>query len=180
VQALIPYNAMQTMIMQLALMQNPLISMAEGKSKDNNAKSEVKDNKSNNTAHGLVDSVKQQSPSSMPTMEDLQKNSGKQPDKNEKIEDCRSNLPSKKEDTLGIGNVVGIEGMDEKDLKRLKRKQSNRESARRSRMRKQAECEGLLAENVDLKAEILQLKKQHEESKRVIASLQDQLQSLTK
>ncbi|KAL4306304.1 G-box-binding factor [Arachis hypogaea] len=32
---------------------------------------------------------------------------------------------------------------DERDLKRQKRKQSNRESARRSRLRKQAECEDL-------------------------------------
>lgn len=32
---------------------------------------------------------------------------------------------------------------DEREAKRLRRKQSNRESARRSRMKKQAECEGL-------------------------------------
>ncbi|KAK9129939.1 hypothetical protein Sjap_010426 [Stephania japonica] len=37
--------------------------------------------------------------------------------------------------------VVGHE--DERELKRLKRKQSNRESARRSRLRKQEECEQL-------------------------------------
>ncbi|KAF2295084.1 hypothetical protein GH714_031415 [Hevea brasiliensis] len=35
--------------------------------------------------------------------------------------------------------------MDERELKRQKRKQSNRESARRSRLRKQAECEELQA-----------------------------------
>ncbi|MFS7973337.1 putative transcription factor bZIP family [Helianthus anomalus] len=34
-------------------------------------------------------------------------------------------------------------GQDERELKRQKRKQSNRESARRSRLRKQAECEEL-------------------------------------
>ncbi|CAH9094723.1 unnamed protein product [Cuscuta epithymum] len=46
--------------------------------------------------------------------------------------------------------VMGHEGMitghwmpDERELKRQKRKQSNRESARRSRLRKQAECEEL-------------------------------------
>ncbi|KAL7231965.1 hypothetical protein ACSBR2_010062 [Camellia fascicularis] len=48
--------------------------------------------------------------------------------------------------------MVGREGMitdqwiqDERELKRQKRKQSNRESARRSRLRKQAECEELQA-----------------------------------
>ena len=34
-------------------------------------------------------------------------------------------------------------GQDERELKRQRRKQSNRESARRSRLRKQAECEEL-------------------------------------
>ncbi|GER42583.1 G-box binding factor type leucine zipper factor [Striga asiatica] len=38
---------------------------------------------------------------------------------------------------------VAPSGMDERELKRQKRKQSNRESARRSRLRKQAECEEL-------------------------------------
>ncbi len=33
--------------------------------------------------------------------------------------------------------------LDEREAKRLRRKQSNRESARRSRLRKQAECEAL-------------------------------------
>ena len=49
---------------------------------------------------------------------------------------------------------------DERELKRQRRKQSNRESARRSRLRKQAECEalgsrvgGLVEENASLKAE---------------------------
>ena len=32
---------------------------------------------------------------------------------------------------------------DDREAKRLRRKQSNRESARRSRMKKQAECENL-------------------------------------
>ncbi|KAA8531831.1 hypothetical protein F0562_006452 [Nyssa sinensis] len=48
--------------------------------------------------------------------------------------------------------MVGREGImpdpwiqDERELKRQKRKQSNRESARRSRLRKQAECEELQA-----------------------------------
>lgn len=60
---------------------------------------------------------------------------------------------------------------DEKDVKRLRRKQSNRESARRSRLRKQAEndtlqqrlhdCEtqrnSLIAENAALKQRMEQL-----------------------
>ena len=53
---------------------------------------------------------------------------------------------------------------DERELKRQRRKQSNRESARRSRLRKQAECEalgarvgGLVEENASLKAEVTRL-----------------------
>lgn len=53
---------------------------------------------------------------------------------------------------------------DERELKRLRRKQSNRESARRSRLRKQAECEQLAqrvkelaTENARLKEEKMQL-----------------------
>lgn len=55
--------------------------------------------------------------------------------------------------------------MDERELKRQRRKQSNRESARRSRLRKQAECEelggrvdALSTENVTLRAELDRLK----------------------
>ena len=50
---------------------------------------------------------------------------------------------------------------DERELKRQRRKQSNRESARRSRLRKQAECEelgsrvgGLTEENEKLRADL--------------------------
>jgi hypothetical protein len=39
---------------------------------------------------------------------------------------------------------------DERELKRMRRKQSNRESARRSRLRKQAECEALGRQVKDL------------------------------
>lgn len=52
-------------------------------------------------------------------------------------------------------------GQDDKETKRQKRKQSNRESARRSRLRKQAECgelstrvDMLVAENTSLKTEL--------------------------
>ncbi|KAG2314876.1 hypothetical protein Bca4012_065687 [Brassica carinata] len=59
---------------------------------------------------------------------------------------------------------------DERELKRQRRKQSNRESARRSRLRKQAECDELAqradvlnGENASLRAEINKLKGQYEE-----------------
>ncbi|KAH6797103.1 G-box binding factor 1 [Perilla frutescens var. hirtella] len=53
--------------------------------------------------------------------------------------------------SVGVSQTVAPSGMmndqwiqqDERELKRQKRKQSNRESARRSRLRKQAECEEL-------------------------------------
>ncbi len=47
---------------------------------------------------------------------------------------------------------------DERELKRQRRKQSNRESARRSRLRKQAECEGLAQKVVELETENAKLK----------------------
>ncbi len=62
-------------------------------------------------------------------------------------------------------NVVA---QDERELKRQRRKQSNRESARRSRLRKQAECEGLGQKVLDLEAENIKLKE-------TIAVLQAQL-----
>ena len=62
-------------------------------------------------------------------------------------------------------NNNGEVWMDERELKRQRRKQSNRESARRSRLRKQAECEelggrvdALSTENVTLRAELNRLK----------------------
>ena len=63
------------------------------------------------------------------------------------------------------GKPNGEVWMDERELKRQRRKQSNRESARRSRLRKQAECEelggrvdALSTENVTLRAELERLK----------------------
>lgn len=64
-----------------------------------------------------------------------------------------------------ISLVVPCDGVptelwDERELKRQRRKQSNRESARRSRLRKQAECEEL-AKRVDiLKADNASLRKE--------------------
>nr|GMC52106.1 bZIP transcription factor 16-like isoform X2 [Ipomoea batatas] len=59
---------------------------------------------------------------------------------------------------------------NEKELKRQRRKQSNRESARRSRLRKQAECdelaqraEALKEENASLRSEINRIKSDYEQ-----------------
>eukprot|EP00494_Astrolonche_serrata_P028289 UN28554 len=59
---------------------------------------------------------------------------------------------------------------DERELKRQKRKQSNRDSARRSRLRKQAECEELAQraevlkqENASLKDEVSRIRKEYDE-----------------
>lgn len=54
--------------------------------------------------------------------------------------------------------TVGLILQDERELKRQRRKQSNRESARRSRLRKQAECEGLAQKVVELETENTKLK----------------------
>merc|ERR1712066_1017438 len=50
------------------------------------------------------------------------------------------------------GNSIYLK-LDEKETKKLKRKQSNRESARRSRMRKQAEVEELQKKKLKLEYE---------------------------
>lgn len=59
---------------------------------------------------------------------------------------------------------------DERELKRQRRKQSNRESARRSRLRKQAECEELAQrvdvlkdENATLKAEVNRIRTEYDQ-----------------
>lgn len=70
-----------------------------------------------------------------------------------------------------------LAGMDERDVKRLKRKQSNRESARRSRLRKQAECEQLQLENSMLREELHRLRQEQVEMKAQISLLQTKLQA---
>ncbi|XP_013629839.1 PREDICTED: transcription factor HBP-1a-like isoform X3 [Brassica oleracea var. oleracea] len=73
---------------------------------------------------------------------------------------------------------------DERELKRQRRKQSNREAAHRSRLRKQAECDELAqytevlnAENASLRAEMNRLKSQREELTSENTSLKDLLLS---
>ncbi|XXG43807.1 hypothetical protein AAC387_Pa01g3763 [Persea americana] len=75
-----------------------------------------------------------------------------------------------------------LSGKDERELKRQRRKQSNRESARRSRLRKQAECEELAQQVVVLKDEnttlVSEMRRIREEYERLVAentSLKDRL-----
>ncbi|KAK7250666.1 hypothetical protein RIF29_33236 [Crotalaria pallida] len=71
---------------------------------------------------------------------------------------------------------------DERELKRQKRKQSNRESARRSRLRKQAECdelaqraEALKEENASLRSEVSRIRSEYEQLMSENAALKEQL-----
>ncbi|XP_022980083.1 common plant regulatory factor 1-like isoform X4 [Cucurbita maxima] len=73
---------------------------------------------------------------------------------------------------------------NEKELKRERRKQSNRESARRSRLRKQAEAEelahkvdSLTAENAAIRSEIKRLSENSEKIKKENATLMIKLKS---
>ncbi|XP_073011592.1 bZIP transcription factor 1-B-like isoform X2 [Typha latifolia] len=84
------------------------------------------------------------------------------------IPPIRGKVPS----TAVTGAVVPAEHwmQDEREVKRQRRKQSNRESARRSRLRKQAECEELAQraevlkeENASLRAEVNRIRKEYEE-----------------
>lgn len=78
---------------------------------------------------------------------------------------------------------AGVPVKDERELKRQKRKQSNRESARRSRLRKQAECEqlqqrveSLSNENQSLRDELQRLSSECDKLKSENNSIQDELQ----
>jgi plant G-box-binding factor len=73
---------------------------------------------------------------------------------------------------------------DERELKRQRRKQSNRESARRSRLRKQAECEELetrvdtlTVENVTLRAELTRVTEECKRLQGENGSLMQQLRT---
>ncbi|XAR54763.1 hypothetical protein NMG60_11030050 [Bertholletia excelsa] len=74
---------------------------------------------------------------------------------------------------------------DERELKRQRRKQSNRESARRSRLRKQAECdelaqraEALKEENVNLRSELSHIRSEYEQLLAQNASLKERLEEV--
>ncbi|XP_019190897.1 PREDICTED: bZIP transcription factor 68-like [Ipomoea nil] len=71
---------------------------------------------------------------------------------------------------------------DEREVKRQRRKQSNRESARRSRLRKQAECEelaqraeALKEENASLRAEVSRIRSEYDQLLAQNASLKERL-----
>ncbi|KZV35174.1 transcription factor HBP-1a-like, partial [Dorcoceras hygrometricum] len=74
---------------------------------------------------------------------------------------------------------------DERELKRQRRKQSNRESARRSRLRKQAECDELAQraetmkeENASLRAELARIRNEYEQLLAQNATLKERLGEL--
>ncbi|XP_057448677.1 bZIP transcription factor 16-like [Lotus japonicus] len=74
---------------------------------------------------------------------------------------------------------------DERELKRQRRKQSNRESARRSRLRKQAECdelaqraEALKEENASLRSEVSRIRSDYEQLLTENAALKERLGEL--
>ncbi|KAI7752585.1 hypothetical protein M8C21_016997 [Ambrosia artemisiifolia] len=80
--------------------------------------------------------------------------------------------------------VVPSDALSERELKRERRKQSNRESARRSRLRKQAEAEelaikveALTTENLNLKSEINRLNDTAEKLKLQNGILMDKLKT---
>ncbi|KAK6258389.1 hypothetical protein SCA6_012863 [Theobroma cacao] len=85
--------------------------------------------------------------------------------------------------TVAPGGVMPDQWIqDERELKRQKRKQSNRESARRSRLRKQAECEELQArveslanENCNLRDELKKLSDECEKLTSENNSIKDEL-----
>ncbi|XP_047338598.1 bZIP transcription factor 16-like [Impatiens glandulifera] len=83
-------------------------------------------------------------------------------------------LPGKTPVGVGIGaagsrDIQSHWLQDERELKKQRRKQSNRESARRSRLRKQAECDelaqradGIKEENATLRSEVSRLRSEYE------------------
>lgn len=82
----------------------------------------------------------------------------------------------------GAGSAEQWIQQDERELKRQKRKQSNRESARRSRLRKQAECEELQArveslsnDNGNLRDELQRLSEECEKLASENTSIKEEL-----
>ncbi|XP_014493640.1 bZIP transcription factor 16-like isoform X2 [Vigna radiata var. radiata] len=80
----------------------------------------------------------------------------------------------------GVQSQIWLQ--DERELKRQRRKQSNRESACRSRLRKQAECDELAQradvlneENATLQAEVSRIRSEYEQLLSENASLKERL-----
>lgn len=71
---------------------------------------------------------------------------------------CTLHVAQLKYQVRPILSEGGLHGQDDREVKRLRRKQSNRESARRSRLRKQAECESLSGKVEDLLADNVRLR----------------------
>lgn len=74
----------------------------------------------------------------------------------------------------GVGGAAANPEMwlqDEREVKRQRRKQSNRESARRSRLRKQAECDDLGTRATKLVEENEQLRSENDKFKHLITQL---------
>ncbi|XP_020096290.1 G-box-binding factor 1-like isoform X5 [Ananas comosus] len=73
---------------------------------------------------------------------------------------------------VGRDGVMSEHQLDERELKRERRKQSNRESARRSRLRKQQECEELARRVAELNSENSALKVELEHLKKTCSELE--------
>ncbi|KAG5009112.1 hypothetical protein AAZX31_07G058500 [Glycine max] len=96
--------------------------------------------------------------------------------------DSKANSTSAPQPCAIVPNETCLQ--NERELKRERRKQSNRESARRSRLRKQAETEELArkvdmltAENVSLKSEIIQLTEGSEQMRMENSALREKLRN---
>ncbi|KAG6492727.1 G-box-binding factor 1-like isoform X1 [Zingiber officinale] len=96
----------------------------------------------------------------------------------------RAALPSP-QSNLNIGmdfwsnSLAGSSLKDERELKRERRKQSNRESARRSRLRRQQECEELAKKVVDLNSENDALRVELERLKKTCRELEAENKAIT-
>jgi hypothetical protein len=184
-------------MMQFAMMQMPLASLFQnqgisGKGTVAETKHDDTDDTTNNTAHDLTHSrigrgdTNSSLPEITPLVSDLERSysrDSRQYGAAKRAHSLPGSLPEKigvpaSQDLSMYGELddEAYEGLDEKDIKRLKRKQSNRESARRSRLRKQAECESLQSENAALKVENERLRQEIFELREMLVSLQKRTQ----
>ncbi|XP_065041917.1 G-box-binding factor 1 isoform X1 [Musa acuminata AAA Group] len=82
-------------------------------------------------------------------------------------------------DFWGASPAGSVPRKDERDLRRERRKQSNRESARRSRLRKQQECEELARRVTDLNNENSALRVELENLQKLCGELEAENKSIT-